>query len=274
VLLKTSEKSHFGAKDDYMPYFEHCGAKLYYEEKGSGNPLIFLHGASLDMRQWDRQADYFSKMYRVVTMDARGHGKSTLPPGPVSPDVFWQDVIALMDFLKIEKAVICGLSMGGHVALQVAINAAERVNGIILIGTICTNKFNLFERVSVPINRFSLKLMPMKWLAWSIGISLARKNAAAKAYIQDVVGSLDHDAFNRVWKAITSMESRAGLSQIKCPTLILIGDRDTLTKRQQQFIHLSIPGSQLVTVKNAHHCTNLDNPEQVEYEIEKFLQKL
>lgn len=256
-----------------MPYFENYGAKLYYEEKGSGETLIFLHGASLDMHQWKRQVEHFSQFYRVVTLDACGHGKSSLPPGIVSPDVFALDVKALMDYLKIEKAILCGLSMGGHVAIQTAIRFPERVSALILIGTPCSNQFNLYERILVPINRFCLKLTPMSFLGWSMCFILKNPNPESKAYIKDVVGNMNHNDFNRVWKAITSMESRDGLSKIKCPTLILIGEYDTMTGSQQQFIHRSIKGSHLVTINNAHHCTNLDNPEQVEKEIEAFLRK-
>lgn len=256
-----------------MPCFENSGAKLYFEETGCGNPLIFLHGAAWDMHQWDEQIRYFSKEYRVIALDARGHGKSSLPPGKVSPDIFWRDVVAMMDFLSIPKAVICGLSMGGHVTIQTAIYAAERVECIILIGAICTNRFNNYERIVLPINRFSLRLMPMSWIAWSISAGMGNFNPEAKPYIRRVVGSLNHDAFNRVWKAVTSMESRDGLSKITCPALILIGDHDSMTRRQQQYIHEHIRNSSLVIIENAHHGTNLDNPEQVEKEIEKFLLK-
>lgn len=254
-----------------MPYFENLGAELYYEESGQGKPLIFLHGASWDLRQWQRQIEHFSKSYRVIAMDARGHGKSSLPPGELSPDVFWRDVVALMDHLAIPKAIICGLSLGGHTTIQVAINAGTRVEKIILIGTPCTNQFNMFERIVLPINRFSLRLMPMSWLAWSISVCMGNFNPQSRAYVRQVVGSIDHDVFNRVWKAATSMESRDGLAKISCPTLILIGDHDSLTGRQQQYIHEHIKDSRLVIIKNAHHGTNLDNPEQVEAEIEKFL---
>lgn len=86
-----------------MPYFRHGYASLYYEESGKGAPLLFLHGASLDLRQWSAQMSHFSSQYRVIAMDARGHGKSSLPEGEVSPDVLWRDVIALMDHLEIQK---------------------------------------------------------------------------------------------------------------------------------------------------------------------------
>lgn len=255
-----------------MPYFKNSGAKLYYEDKGKGEVLLFLHGASWDMRQWKNEVNYFSSRYRVVTLDARGHGKSSLPAGSVSPDLFWKDAKALLDYLHIRKAIVCGLSMGGHTALQLAIHVPSLVKGLILIGTPCTNKFNLFERICVPINRFCLRFLPMRFLAWTMGIALG-SDKKTKKYIMDAVGSRNHSEFNRVWKAVTSMESRSGLAGIKCPTLILIGDHDSLTKRQQPFLHESIPQSRLVVITGANHGTNLDNPIQVRQEIKKFLQQ-
>ncbi len=256
-----------------MPYFENLGAKLYFEDQGKGKVLLFLHGASWDMRQWKNEVDYFSSEYRVITLDARGHGKSSLPKGNVSPDIFWKDAKALLDYLNITTAIVCGLSMGGHTAMQLAINAPARVERLILIGAPCTNSFNLYERICVPVNRICLRLMPMNWIAWSMGIALGT-NPTTKEYIKEVVGSINHDDFNRVWKAVTSMESRSELSKIKCPTLILIGDHDTLTKRQQPFIHQSIKHSKLVVIAGANHGTNLDNPLQVRQEISGFIQEL
>lgn len=253
-----------------MPYFENAGARLYYEERGCGEALVFLHGASLDLHQWDRQMEHFAADYHVIAMDARGHGRSTLPPGAVRPEQFWQDVRALLDHLGIEKAVLCGLSMGGHTALQTAIYAPERVRALVLIGTPCTNRFNLYEKICVPINRACIRCMPMKWVAWCLAVSLGG-DAASRAYILRTVGAMDHDVFDRVWKAVTTMESRDGLARVACPALILIGDRDKLTGRQQETLHTGIRGSQLVTIAHANHGTNLDNPEQVETEMERFL---
>lgn len=255
-----------------MPFFENLGAKLYFEDKGEGKVLLLLHGASWDMRQWKNEVEFFSTEYRVVTLDARGHGKSSLPKGTVSPDIFWKDAKALLDYLHIKTAIVCGLSMGGHTAIQLAINAPAQVERLILIGAPCSNKFNLYERICVPINRACLRLMPMSWIAWSIALMLGT-STAAKEYIKEVVGSMNHDYFNRVWKAITSMESRSGLKTIKCPTLILIGEYDTLTKRQQPFIHQSIEHSKLAVIVGANHGTNLDNPTQVQQEIVEFIRE-
>ncbi|MCL1846778.1 MAG: alpha/beta hydrolase [Coriobacteriia bacterium] len=256
-----------------MPYFENQGARLYYEESGQGDgPLVFLHGLSLDGRQWARQVERFSSQYRVITLDARGHGKSSLPPGKVDNNLYWQDVVALLDHLGISRATLCGNSMGGHVAIQVAINAAERVDGLILIGAICTNSFNRYERWVGPINRFCCRLMPISWIAWSISVGMGSYNRADRPYIKEAVKGMGYSGFNRSWKAVNTMESRGGLPQISCPALLLIGEDDSMTGRQQPYMLEHIAGSRLVTIPRAHHATNLDNPEQVEQEIEAFLQ--
>lgn len=254
-----------------MPYFESNGARLYYEDVGQGRPLIFLHGFGWDMRQWSRQIALFSSEYRVLSLDARGHGKSSLPPGPLPPEMFRQDVIAMMDHARIPSAVFCGSSMGGHVALQVAINTGERVDAMILVGAICTNRFNRYERFVVPINRFCQRIMPMSWIARSIAWAMGKSGAEAKEYIISVVGSTDHDVYNRTWRACTELESREGLPGIKCPTLLMVGDKDTMTRRQQQYLHNNIKNSRLITIPNANHASNLDNPEFIEREIKAFL---
>lgn len=269
----TGHKRYGNREVTSMPYFENRGARIYYEEKGRGKALLFLHGASLNLGQWKRETEHFSKNYRVIAPDARGHGKSTLPPGKVSPDIFWQDADALLTHLNIESAVICGLSLGAHTALQMAIHAPQKVEALILIGAPCTNRFNLYERICVPINRFFMKLLPMSWTAMCMSFILA-KSPETKRYIKNTVSTLDHKNFSRVWDAVTRMESQSGLSKIKCPALILIGDHDSLTMRQQPFIHQSITGSKLVTIRHAHHAASLDNPVQVEREMECFLNSL
>lgn len=257
-----------------MPYFKHCEAELYYEENGNGFPLIFLHALSWDMRLWKRQVDCFAPKYRVITLDTRGHGKSTLPAGAIDPEVFWQDVVAMMNHLDIPKAVLCGLSMGGHITIQTAINAKSRVEGIILIGALCTSKLNLLERFCLPIGNFMMRPMPMSLIAWGLALVAGRHNNETKAYILDAVGSCDHSVFIRSLSALSKMDSREGLPQIVCPSLILIGDHDIIVRRQQNYMHRHIPGSHLITIKNAHHGTNLDNPQLVEKEIESFMQEI
>lgn len=256
-----------------MSSFQSGQADLYYEEYGTGTPLVFLHGASWDGRQWEPQVDYFSFQYRVITLDVRGHGRSSLPPGEVDPRQFSRDVVALLDHLTIEKAVLIGLSMGGHISIQTAAYYPERVERIVLIGAPFTNSFNLYEKLAVPINRWSCRLLSMKSIGKAQAKMLSKFNPEIYDYIMDVFDNYDHDVFNRVWSAVTKMESRDLLAQISCPALLLIGDHDTMTNYQQQTMLEMLQDARLVTIENANHATNLDNPNQVNAAISSFLLK-
>jgi 3-oxoadipate enol-lactonase len=208
---------------------------------------------------------------KVITWDVRGHGYSTLPDGPVNSEDFSSDLIALMDHLKLDKAILCGLSMGGHISLQTAIRYPERVKSLILIGTPCSNTLNLYEKVFVPINRFSSKIISMQLSAKLQAKMLSQFNRENYDYIISAFSMISKDNWIRVWDAVTRMESKHNLHQVKCPTLLLIGDHDTLTRRHQPYIHDRIHNSTLRTINNAHHGTNLDNPRAVNEEIMNFI---
>ncbi len=257
-----------------MPTFESNGATIYYEVAGEGLPLIFTHGASWNHLQWIKQVAYFKDRCQVITWDVRGHGYSSLPPGPVDPEHFSVDLVALLDHLHLETGVLCGLSMGGHISLQTAIRYPERVKGLILIGTPCSNTFNLYEKIAVPINRFFNRLLPLKLSGHLQAKFLSKFNPNNYQYIMEAVSMLSPEAWHRIWSAVTRMESKHDLHKVKCPTLLLIGDHDTLTGRQQLYMHRQIANSELKVIPNAHHGTNLDNPEAVNQAISEFIAQL
>ncbi|MDQ0208770.1 alpha/beta fold hydrolase [Alkalicoccobacillus murimartini] len=114
-----------------MPVVTLNGVDLYYEIKGEGPPLIFTHGHSMNHEQWEPQVNALSSFYQIITWDARGHGHSTLPPGPVDPRDFSRDLHSLIDYLQLKSVVLCGLSMGGHISLQTALFYPEKIRGLI-----------------------------------------------------------------------------------------------------------------------------------------------
>jgi plasmid stabilization system protein ParE len=89
-----------------MPELLSNEAKLYYDVRGEGFPIIFTHGASWNHLQWKKQVEFFKDKFKVITWDVRGHGYSTLPDGPVNSEDFSSDLIALMDHLKLDKAIL------------------------------------------------------------------------------------------------------------------------------------------------------------------------
>ena len=114
-------------------YCSVAGAKLYFESKGTGDPIVFCHGSAMDRRIWDEQYSSLSSRFQIVRFDNRGCGKS----GNIGAGsrMYHDDLKALLDHLHISKAVVAGLSVGGGIALNFAIDHAARVSGLLLMGT-------------------------------------------------------------------------------------------------------------------------------------------
>ncbi len=257
-----------------MPFFSHNDSEIYYEVAGSGDAILFTHGASWDHAQWQPQVEELSNDYKTIVWDVRGHGKSTLPDRKVDSEEFSSDLIALLQHLGIKQAHLCGLSMGGHISLQTAIRYPSYVQSLLLIGTPFTNTYNWFEKLAIPLNRLSSRFIPMSLMASIQAKTLSTFNKNNADYIKKSVLSIPHKQWVRIWDAVSRMESKEDLHKVSCPTLILQGDHDTMTARQQKEMANKIPQATLVYIENAHHATNLDNPVQVNKQIMKHLVSL
>jgi len=110
------------------------GIQLYYEIHGSGDPLLLIHGGLGNAGYWEQQIPVFAQHYQVIALDSRGHGRSTFTEEPITYDLMTADVIALMDYLQVDKADIVGWSDGGIIGLNLAINYPDRVNRIVAYG--------------------------------------------------------------------------------------------------------------------------------------------
>ena len=120
-----------------MPYATaDDGVKLYYEETGSGTPLIFVHEFAGDHRSWESQIRFFARRYRCIAYAARGFMPSDIPDDPAkySQARARDDILAVLDHLRIERAHVCGLSMGGFAVLHLAIKAPKRAISIVVGG--------------------------------------------------------------------------------------------------------------------------------------------
>src|SRR5262245_8096981 len=117
-----------------MPILERQGARIVYEISGEGPPLLLGHSLLCDTLMWELVAPELAKHWRVININARGHGGSTAP-SPFSLEDLADDWIAILDQERIERAVLCGLSMGGMTAMRLALAAPERVRALILLDT-------------------------------------------------------------------------------------------------------------------------------------------
>ncbi|MDV2884528.1 alpha/beta hydrolase [Alkalihalophilus pseudofirmus] len=255
-----------------MPTCNVNNVELYYEVHGEGEPIIFTHGASWNHKLWDPQVEYFSNHYQVIVWDVRGHGKSTLPPGRIDTEDLSRDLIGLLDHLGIEKATLCGLSMGGHISIQTAIRYPQRVDSIILIGAPFTSQFNWVEKWLYPMNLVSNRYLSMSVFARLQARFFSTYNPDNKVFIKETVSMLPRKNWVKIWDAVTRMDSSKDLEKILCPALILYGEYDILVRHQQVHMNRMIPKSTLKVIKHAHHATSLDNPRDVNAYIDYFLE--
>ncbi|TMW73316.1 alpha/beta fold hydrolase [Alteribacter natronophilus] len=254
-----------------MPLVNVRNGPLYYRIHGEGPPVVFTHGASWNHRLWEPQVKALSEKYQVITWDVRGHGRTPADSCILTSRVFTEDLTDLLDHLNIDSAVLTGLSMGGIISMQTVIDFPERVEGLVLIGSPCTFRFNFYERTVVPAQRLLSMVMPMRTFAKAQGYYFSRFNPENRTFIEDAVQSLSRQDWSRIWKAITDMDCREGMSGIKCPVLIIQGAHDLMIRHQQQFMAETIPNARLVVVDGADHATNRDKSEEVNALLKNFL---
>ena len=115
-----------------MPTVKTNGITTHYEISGKGQPLVLIHGVSFDHKMWQPQISYFSKKYRVLAYDVRGHGQTESSDGDYSADLLANDLKALLDNLNIQKPIVCGLSMGGLIAKMFAVRYPTQLSALII----------------------------------------------------------------------------------------------------------------------------------------------
>jgi len=256
------------------------GTKLYYEIAGSGDTIVFIHGWSFDNRCWDDQFSDFARSYRVLRYDLRGFGKSSLPEAGKSYS-HTDDLVALLDFLGIEKAHILGHSFGGRIAVDFALHYPERTISLILPDAAMdvTGFEPSTEIVSWISNtwkagkEFGIAKAKEIWLKGS-PFAPAMKNPRSARKVKQMVDDYSgwHWENDDPDEGITPYPPER-LSEIQVPTLILVGelnpqDYHTMAGIQQKYIR----GAKKVTISGAGHALNIERPKEFNKAVLSFLE--
>jgi pimeloyl-ACP methyl ester carboxylesterase len=241
-----------------MPVAKVNGINISYTVEGRGEPLVMIMGIGGDQSSWKHQVSTFKKHYQVITFDNRGVGKSDKPQGSYSPTLMAEDTIQLMDFLKIEKAHILGMSMGGLIAQEIAINYPERILKLILTSTFACwddeangptpemlavmelpTKQQVKRLLDASFNKFFNKfiIIPL--------IMIFKARQIKEPEITGMRGQLDST------KGYNSLDR---LPLIKAPTLVLTGAKDRVVKPESSnTLSQKIPNAKLVKIENGSH---------------------
>lgn len=257
-------------------------SRIYYEIAGIGEPLILIHGWSFDTRCWDDQFDIFSKEYRVVRYDLRGFGRSALPDtGAVYSHT--DDLVSLLDFLKIEKAHIMGHSFGGKISFDFVLNNPSKVISLILPDA----------AMDVPGLKVSEEVIAWIRDTWRTGkengvdeakkvwmngppFRPAMKNPQSASKVTQMIK--DYSGWHWTHKDPCNFPKPFPLERlngIKVPALILAGELNPKIYHDWADIQKKyIPNSKKEIIPNAGHALNIENPEMVNELVLKFLSQI
>lgn len=220
---------------------------LYYQEKGSGQPIFLLHGNGEDGTYFIHQVKFFSHKYRIITVDTRGHGKSPRGTAPFTMMQFAEDLNQLMSELNIPKAIILGFSDGANIAMIFALKYPRKVKALILNGG------NLDARgikrwIQIPIE-----------IEYKIAKIFASKSEKARHKME------------LLWLMIYEPDLKPDeLHSIHIPTLVIAGTRDMIKKKHTESIAENIPNAKLSIIKGNHFIAN-KKALRFNEEVENFL---
>ena len=221
--------------------------QLHYTEQGTGLPLILLHGNGEDSSYFVHQIDHFSKHYRVIALDTRGHGQSPRGVKPFSIKQFAEDLHDFMNEKGIEKASLLGFSDGGNIALTFALKHPERVERLILNGA------NLFPSGVKP--RYQWPIV----MRYHIAKCFAKKSEEAKRNA-DLLALMVNEP------QIQPSE----LARLTMPVLVVAGTKDMIKESHTRLIYKSLPNAKLALIEGDHFIAN-KNPEAFNAAVSGFL---
>lgn len=250
---------------------------IAYDDAGSGSAVVLLHGYPFNRSMWAEQTAALIDRFRVVALDLRGHGDSESSTGASTMKLMAEDVAALMDDLKIERAVVGGLSMGGYVTLAFHQLFPERVEKLLLADTRAQADT---EEAKATRAEQAQKILAegMAGIVDAMLPKLLSPETVSKRpeVVKRVRDMMLHTSFEGAAAALRGMAEREDqtnrLSQIKVPTLIVVGREDPITPlADSEKMHKQIAGSQLVVIENASHVSNIEQPEQFNRALSDFL---
>lgn len=249
---------------------------LYYEVAGQGDPVVFIHGLGSGARDWEYQVPFFAPRYRVVVFDVRGHGRSDKPPGPYSVPLFAQDTAALIRALEVAPAHIVGISMGGMIALQLAVDEPSLVRSLVVVNSgpelvVRT----LQERLRILQRFLIVRLLGMRKMGEVLSKRLFPRPEHARLRQMFVERWAENDprAYREAMRALVGWSVADRLDAIRCPTLVIASDQDYTPVSLKEAYVARIPNAELVVISDAHHAVSAERPEEFNQVLLDFLMK-
>jgi len=260
-----------------MPYALSAGTRIYWEEQGTGDPLLLIMGLGATHDLWHRVVPMVAPRYRTILLDNRGAGKSDAPAGPYTIPQMADDALAVLDVAGVARARVFGASMGGMIAQELALAHPERVHSLILGCTACGGTHVVLADREVGAALAARATLPP---AESIRLTVpyiydasTSRDRVEEDVLLRIRTAISNEAFAAQYQGIRSWAgTHERLPQLKMPVLVIHGETDRLVPPENgHIVARAIPQAELVMLPNASHIFFTDQPEASEKAIVGFL---
>ncbi|GAB2944950.1 alpha/beta fold hydrolase [Micromonospora polyrhachis] len=254
---------------------------LGYDDEGSGEPLVLVHGHPFDRSMWAPQVETFGRLgWRVITPDLRGYGESTVVPGKTTLTTFARDIAALLDHLGVDRFVLGGLSMGGQIVMEFHRLFAARIRGLVLADTFAAAET---EQGKVGRNALADRLLREGMGPYADEVlpkMVAPANIAAlpsvAAHVLRMMRTTAPEGAAAALRGRAERPDYLGmLPHIEVPTLVVVGSEDEFTPvADARVLHEHIPDATLAIISGAGHMPNLERQAEFDAALHSFLDRL
>lgn len=257
------------------------GIRFGYEDRGSGDSLVLVHGHPFDRSMWRPQVERFSRAgWRVIVPDLRGYGGSTVVPGTTTLETFARDIAGVLDHLGVERCVLGGLSMGGQIVMEFYRLFGHRVRGLLLADTCAAAET---EAGKAARNAMADRLLREGMAPYADEVlptmvapyNIEALPAAAEHVLTMMRGTSPEGAAAALRGRAERPDYSAMLRTVAVPTLVIVGSHDEFTPvSDARFIRDSVPHAHLEIIHGAAHLPNLERPTEFNAALETFLASL
>lgn len=260
-----------------MTMFSGDVIRLHYLDRGQGEPVLLLHGLGSRAEDWQLQIPVLAQRYWVIAPDLRGHGASPKPAGPYSMPLLAADVLALLDRLGLDSVHLIGLSMGGMVGFQLAIDRPEAIRSLVVVNsTPDLIPRTLAQQLQAWQRLWLARLAPPRQTGRFLAKRLfpKREQGPLRERLVTQWAENDHAAYVAAMEACIGWSVLADVGRICCPVLIVSGDRDYLPLEAKRSYATMIPGARLAIVEDSGHATPMDQPARFNELVLAFLDSI
>jgi pimeloyl-ACP methyl ester carboxylesterase len=258
------------------------GAELYYEEHGRGEPLVLVPGFGAGLWIWYRQVEDFARRFRTVVFDPRGVARSHAPDAPFTMRDLAEDLAALLEELKVERAHVLGASFGGFVAQEFALAHPERTRSLVLC---CTSYGGAGHVPPAPETLAAIastkglntqeRVRENLLLAFSLRFVAEQSEEVERVVGLRAESDVSEHAYLRQLQAAVAFDAAARVGGIEVPTLVITGDADRIVPHENSFkLAAAIPGSTLRVIEGGSHAFFIEQADEFNRAVVEFIEQL